>query len=142
MSPLSDIVILNVGGRVFTTTRETLASEQDSLLAEMLDGRSLTAVRDQNGAYFIDRDPDTFSVVLEFLRTGQVFKTSGNGAGGDPTRMREAANFYKIPGLKEAAAATAVQQLHALDAIVIASRNILAEVKKLTKNQETKEPIN
>ena len=49
MSPLSDIVILNVGGRVFTTTRETLASEQDSLLAQMLDGRSLTAVRDANG---------------------------------------------------------------------------------------------
>ena len=56
--------------------------------------------------------------------------------------MREAANFYKIPGLSEAAAATAVQQLHALDAIVIASPDILAEVKKLTKNQETKEPIN
>ena len=140
MSSLSDIVILNVGGKVFTTTKETLLSEQDSLLAQMLDGRSLTAVRDENGAYFIDRDPDTFSAVLEFFRTGQVFMTSGNGAGGDPKRMREAASYYQIPGLREASAATALQQLHALDAIVVATRDILKEMKKLTKEPEKMTP--
>ena len=88
----NNIVILNVGGKVFTTTRETLVSEMDSFLAQMLDGRS-PAVRDENWFYFIDHDPDTFSAVLEFLRSGRVFRTSGNGAGGDPDRMSDAAMF-------------------------------------------------
>jgi hypothetical protein len=132
---MGDIVNFNVGGKVFTTTRETLVSDQDSLLAQMLDGRSTTAVRDENGAYFIDRDPDTFAAVLEFLRTGQVFMTSGNGAGGDPKRMSEASMFYQIPGLRDAAATTAITQLHALDEIVRTSHKILTEVRILTRNQ-------
>ena len=127
-------VKFNVGGRVFATTRETVKKAPDSLLARMLDRRAPFSM-DGHGTYFIDHDPDSFSCVLDFLRTGRVFMTSGNGAGGDPDRMAGAAEFYQIPGMREAAAVAAASttpQLRALDEIVKGTRAILPQLERLT----------
>ena len=75
-------------------------------------------MQDESGAYYIDHDPDSFSCVLEFLRTGRVFMTSGNGAGGDPDRMASVSELYRIPRMREGRRATAITQLSALDEIV------------------------
>ena len=128
---MEETVTFNVGGKVFTTTRETVLREPDSLIAQMLDGRS-PAMRDENGAYFIDHDPDSFSCVLEFLRTGRVFMTSGNGAGGDPNRMTSVSRFYQIPGMSGGTPATSITQLCALDEIVRNTIAILETVRGLT----------
>eukprot|EP00899_Mesostigma_viride_P011502 jgi/Mesvir1/20352/Mv19938-RA.1 len=65
----SDIISLNVGGKLFQTTKTTLASHPESLLAAMfVSGGEL--VKDSTGAVFLDRDGDVFALVLSFLRTG------------------------------------------------------------------------
>jgi len=67
------VIKLNVGGKVFTSTLSTLAgSEPDSVLAAMFrgdNGAARPARMDADGAYFIDRSPDAFAAIIEFLRT-------------------------------------------------------------------------
>jgi len=69
MSELGEVVTLNVGGRLFRTTRTTLTSEPDSVLGRMFDPTSpLPPARMIDGAFFIDANPAIFEVVLDFLR--------------------------------------------------------------------------
>ncbi len=63
------------------STRATLTSHPGSALAAMFDpdsGRP-PALRDEDtgGAYFLDRNPDAFEVILEFLRTDKLFNPRG-----------------------------------------------------------------
>ncbi|KAF0987657.1 hypothetical protein HZS_1543, partial [Henneguya salminicola] len=58
---------LNVGGKVFLTTRETLKSDPRSKLARMLDDQETS--KDENGHILMDRDPDFFKIILRYLRT-------------------------------------------------------------------------
>uniref|UniRef100_A0A0G4HRY7 Potassium channel tetramerisation-type BTB domain-containing protein n=1 Tax=Chromera velia CCMP2878 TaxID=1169474 RepID=A0A0G4HRY7_9ALVE len=60
-------VDLNVGGVVFETSRETLVQQGGSFLASLLSGRHLVS-RDRQGRVFLDRDPEAFRLVLNFLR--------------------------------------------------------------------------
>ena len=62
---------LDVGGHKFTTSRTTLTSQPDSMLAAMFSGRH-TLVKDEEGAYFIDRDGTHFRFILNYLRDGQL----------------------------------------------------------------------
>ena len=62
---------LNVGGTVFVTTRSTLAKYPDSFFGALLSGR-YQVPKDPDGSVFIDRAPDLFPYVLEFLRDGTV----------------------------------------------------------------------
>ena len=84
-SDTSPIVHLNVGGTRFTTSRQTLVSSSlgghahsmggasslstsDSFFTALLSGR-IGCLKDDSGAIFIDRDPDLFKVILNYLRT-------------------------------------------------------------------------
>ena len=64
----ASIVKLNVGGRAFHTTKDTLSL--CSYFQPVLDGR-LPHGADEHGRLFIDRDPDLFSIILQFVRTCQ-----------------------------------------------------------------------
>ena len=64
---VTDWLKLNVGGTMFETTRSTLMSNPDSLLAKMFDPDSALspASRDENGVYRIDScRPRAFGVLL------------------------------------------------------------------------------
>ena len=70
------IVELNVGGRAFSTTRETLLRGHSSYFHRLLevpmddDDTNIVmsgAQTDQQGRLFIDRDPDLFAAILEYL---------------------------------------------------------------------------
>lgn len=78
---LNDVIRLDVGGRLFKTTRATLVSDPDSMLAKMFDpdsGWMAPAKQDgETGTTFIDRNPDAFEVILDFLRTREVFDWPG-----------------------------------------------------------------
>lgn len=64
-----EIVRLNVGGQLFTTLRSTLCSVPGSMLEAMFSGRfGIPAMRDDSGAYFLDRDPIYFEFILSYLR--------------------------------------------------------------------------
>lgn len=69
--PAEQIVNLNVGGQRFATSSNTLSWIPDTFFTSLLSGR-LHTVRDESGAIFIDRDPDIFRVILNYLRTKQV----------------------------------------------------------------------
>lgn len=62
---------LNVGGTLFVTTRTTLSKFPDSFFGTLLSGR-YQVPKDPDGSVFIDRAPDMFPYVLEFLRDGTV----------------------------------------------------------------------
>ena len=61
-------VRLNVGGRFFDTTRETLSSCPffEHCLAE----RGCQMAEDDDGRIFLDRDGDLFRILLQAIRTG------------------------------------------------------------------------
>ena len=61
----------NVGGIVFEAAVSTIQSQPDGLLAKMIDGR-FPQVKDHCGAYFIDRDPNFFNIVLDVHRDNKV----------------------------------------------------------------------
>ncbi|XP_022111282.1 BTB/POZ domain-containing protein KCTD6-like [Acanthaster planci] len=64
---MEDLVTLNVGGCLHTTTITTLTRFPDSMLGSMFSGRLPTS-RDSHGHYIIDGDGPTFRHVLNFLR--------------------------------------------------------------------------
>ena len=68
-----DIILLNVGGQKFTTTRSTLCQVEGSLLATMFSGRREDGVkRDQDGAVFFDVNPQYFGYILDYLRAKKI----------------------------------------------------------------------
>ncbi|EFC46678.1 predicted protein [Naegleria gruberi] len=64
-----DKVILNIGGKTFASTKDTLLSKKDSFFYAMLSSGNW--LPDQDGTYFIDRDPKYFRYLLNYLRTGE-----------------------------------------------------------------------
>ena len=60
------IIHLNVGGRRFSTSRQTLTQVQDTFFTGLLSGRIQT-LKDEQGAIFIDRDPELFRLILNLL---------------------------------------------------------------------------
>uniref|UniRef100_A0A1I8B0U1 BTB domain-containing protein n=1 Tax=Meloidogyne hapla TaxID=6305 RepID=A0A1I8B0U1_MELHA len=87
---------LNVGGKLFMTTIQTLCRESGSFLARLSqEDRSLPSEKDESGFYLIDRDSDYFSSVLNYLRHGKVILDHGLSEEG----LREEAEFYNLPKL-------------------------------------------
>ena len=67
---MNDIISLDVGGTIFKTTRATLTSAPESMLARMfaLDSELAPARVTEDGAYFLDACPRLFAVILNWLR--------------------------------------------------------------------------
>ncbi len=61
-------VRLNVGGRCFDTSRETLSS--CPLFEHCLAERGCQLAEDEDGRIFLDRDGDLFRILLQAIRTG------------------------------------------------------------------------
>ena len=53
-------VKLNVGGKIFKTTLNTLRKDPDSMLSAMFSGRYELKPDEEDGAYFIDRNGELF----------------------------------------------------------------------------------
>ncbi|KAA6383014.1 MAG: hypothetical protein EZS28_021459 [Streblomastix strix] len=65
------IIELNVGGEIFMAQKATLARYNHSLLARQL-REEAPCQYDKNGRLFIDRNPKTFRLVLDYLRNGSL----------------------------------------------------------------------
>ncbi|XP_029142572.1 BTB/POZ domain-containing protein KCTD11 [Protobothrops mucrosquamatus] len=86
------LVTLNVGGKLYSTTLETLTRFPDSMLGAMFRGPQ-PALLDSCGNYFIDRDGKTFRHVLNFLRFGRLDLPEGYA---ELSLLRAEADFYQI----------------------------------------------
>ncbi|XP_066494701.1 SH3KBP1-binding protein 1 [Tiliqua scincoides] len=89
----AQLVQLNVGGRRFSTSRQTLTWIPDSFFSSLLSGR-ISTLKDAAGAIFIDRDPDVFAPILNFLRTREL-----DARGTDKSVLLHEAQFYGITPL-------------------------------------------
>jgi len=63
-------ISLNVGGKKFATSKSTLLSCQGTYFYAMLSSGHWQP--DEDGEYFIDRNPKFFGIILDFLRTGKL----------------------------------------------------------------------
>lgn len=93
---VSDWIRLNVGGKHFVTSRSTLlAKEPLSMLARMFaDDNNMylmnPSATDETGAYLIDRSPEYFEPILNYLRHGNVILDKNI----NPKGVLEEAVFY------------------------------------------------
>lgn len=53
-------IVLNIGGKIYKTTLDTLRKDPDSMLSAMFSGRFELKADKADGAYFIDRDGKLF----------------------------------------------------------------------------------
>ena len=88
----SESIRLNIGGKYFTTSIQTLRREKTSLLATLFSGR-VRLQTDLNGNYFIDRDGILFSHILDYLRTGKLLLREGFN---EFNRLKQEAEYYKL----------------------------------------------
>lgn len=61
------IINLNIGGKHFSTLKSTI-EKCPNLLLMYINGR-LTPIYDKNGSIFIDRNPENFHLILDYLRS-------------------------------------------------------------------------
>jgi len=66
----SEPIQLNVGGKMFCTTLDTLTKYRDSFFGAMFSGYIALKPR-KDGSFFIDRDGTNFHYILNYLRTDE-----------------------------------------------------------------------
>lgn len=141
MSKLNDIIKLSIGGKEFKTTRGTLVADQKSMLARMFEKTDDSAIlpaasKDENGAYFIDRDPRYFNVVLNFLRTGVVEINETI----DLNFLLLEANYYGIDGMiekiEQSKKAREDEQNQKFSQIIYEMQNIANEIQSQNTSNE------
>ena len=94
----NDIIHLNVGGHKLTTKRSTLCQVEGSLLASMFSGRWEDSLeRDQDGAIFLDFNPQYFLVILDYLRAKKI-ATPENPAPLPKVAQDQAKSFNNLLG--------------------------------------------
>lgn len=91
----SDIICFNVGGSLFSTRRNILLNTR--LESAVTQSDSLSQTRTVfNNQVFIDRNPEYFSIILDYLRSSGEFVIP---QGIDLNRLRFEAIYYKVNGL-------------------------------------------
>ncbi|KAH7701451.1 BTB/POZ domain-containing protein KCTD5-like protein [Aphelenchoides avenae] len=88
---------LNVGGKIFTTTKQTLCKEPESFFARLFATDLQPSDKDESGAYLIDRDPDCFPAILSYLRSGLVNISDRSVI----PALKKEADFYGLSVLME-----------------------------------------
>jgi len=98
---------LDVGGRQFETTVQTLTSEPGSMLEAMFSGR-FPIIREDDATVFLDRDPTCFSTILDYLRDrGKNAELTASFCdlhtitGRERLRLLREVAFYGIDGLRQ-----------------------------------------
>lgn len=88
------IVKLNVGGRVFVTTKSTLTDSGMNMLSAMIQHSNPAQLVDDH--LFIDRDPETFRWILSYLRGSKVLPPKDSI---DIALLREEAEYFALDEL-------------------------------------------
>lgn len=97
-SDLSSLIRLNIGGKKFCTTSDTLTRrEPDSMLAAMFSGRHTLCQDSEKGYVFVDRDGMHFRHILNWLRDGVVPLLTDY----EYSELIREAEYYQLLGLIE-----------------------------------------
>eukprot|EP01006_Ploeotia_vitrea_P049563 TRINITY_DN67356_c5_g1_i1.p1 TRINITY_DN67356_c5_g1~~TRINITY_DN67356_c5_g1_i1.p1 ORF type:complete len:325 (-),score=24.77 TRINITY_DN67356_c5_g1_i1:58-960(-) len=87
-------ISLDIGGTTFSTTAETLLKEKESFFWAMLHSGRWDP-EEATGQYFIDRSPQLFGVILDYLRYGKVGRMKDLTAS-ERVMLKEELDFYCI----------------------------------------------
>lgn len=92
-----EIVTLNVGGQVFTTTKKTLDKSQHIMTLGENQGQE--AIYDRNGALFLDRPFRFFPIILDHMRGMDVSPQIKSLSTVDKNALLQEAAYYEVSGL-------------------------------------------
>eukprot|EP00492_Amphilonche_elongata_P000050 TRINITY_DN1015_c0_g1_i3.p1 TRINITY_DN1015_c0_g1~~TRINITY_DN1015_c0_g1_i3.p1 ORF type:complete len:598 (+),score=119.44 TRINITY_DN1015_c0_g1_i3:327-2120(+) len=98
----NNTVVLDIGGKSFSTTYATITKDPGSRLAKML--RNTLESGTWMDHFFVDRDPSHFRHILNFLRQGpSYFKDTSilDGPTGILSELKQEASYYKIKTLSK-----------------------------------------
>ncbi|KAL3644127.1 FH protein interacting protein fip2 [Castilleja foliolosa] len=94
----SSIVRLNIGGKKFCTTVDTLSQrEPGSMLAAMFSGRHTICQDSDKGYVFVDRDGKHFRHILNWLRDGVIPTLKDS----EYSELLREAEYFQLIGLME-----------------------------------------
>lgn len=91
-------ISLNVGGHVFTTSKETLLRFDETYFCALLGSDAWT---EEDGTYFIDRSPVCFDRILAALRYGEPIDYSGLSSK-QAEQLRVERDYYQLPSWVDA----------------------------------------
>lgn len=97
VTEVNKVIRLNVGGRKYDVSRQTLLSYPDSMLTRLISDKFSSTLVD--GRFFIDRNGEIFSYILDYLRDRDSWQP--------PTdkdlliRISQEARFYCLDPLVE-----------------------------------------
>mmetsp|Transcript_17776 Transcript_17776/g.50893 ORF Transcript_17776/g.50893 Transcript_17776/m.50893 type:complete len:256 (-) Transcript_17776:201-968(-) len=91
-----DIVELNVGGTLYTATRQTLTKDANSMLGAMFAERNRPLCKDVQGRVFLDRDGQLFRYILRYLRDSQLVLDSSFD---QLEALLQEAHYFALDGL-------------------------------------------
>jgi len=87
-----DIIRLDVGGTLFSTSRSTLTRYGSPFFASLLLNSPTS-----NGSYFIDRDPKIFALILEALRGAGISAPIRPDSNSTFKSLLAELDFYGLP---------------------------------------------
>lgn len=96
MTSNSGIVKLNIGGTIFQTIKSTL-TRFDGFFKTILE-TDVPVTKDESGAFFIDRSPKHFDLILNFMRDGNVRLPACEK---EIEEILKEAQYYLLTGLVE-----------------------------------------
>jgi hypothetical protein len=131
-------LLLNIGGKIFSTTRSTLVSkEPNSMLARMFatendNSMLLPSPKDKNGAFLIDRSPEYFEPILGYLRHGQLVVDKNV----NPQGVLEEAKFYGITSLIPELEAMIIEEIPDSTTAPLTRRDVINAIVKTSCSAE------
>lgn len=88
-------VSVNVGGHIFSASKDVFLSQEDTYFHAMLGG---DWEPDEDGTYFIDRNPKHFGCIMESLRSGKHVEEIVAGMSAEEVvALRAEADYYQLP---------------------------------------------
>ena len=96
---VENMIIVNIGGEQYLTSKATFCADSSSMLATMFSGYHKVK-KLEDGSYFIDANGKNFGIILDYLK-GRI--TSTNDLPEDKTilfELKRAAEFYNLVELK------------------------------------------
>ena len=95
-----DMISLNIGGNYYSTSKSTLCSQKNSMLAAMFSGyHKLT--KSEDGLYFIDADEKYFDIILNRLSGRIQYATDLPEDRRTLLELRKESDFYNLVVLKD-----------------------------------------
>jgi len=86
-------ILLDVGGTRFATAKTTLLAFKDSYFSAMVSSSNWQP--DEDGSYFIDRNPKYFSIILDYMRHGML--NIDRLTSGDLAALYRDMDYFQIP---------------------------------------------